>query len=189
MENNCADRYLLLLLPRSVFLFTGIKKNAPAPVNPSLEFYIVAISMLILGTIRGFQINDFSNFFGKWIPYSLLSAFLILTYLMLTGIRVDCRVEALAPWPFIPALLFSTLSILALAGWENMPQRDRKLRLLLLSFSVVVTIAYTGSRGVAVGQVVVFLVLMIAGVYPKLRGQVPSWRAILLAGLPELACH
>lgn len=166
----------------TLMFFTGLEENSSLPVNPSLEFYLVAISMLLIGSVRGLQILNMDAFFRTSIPTCLLIAFVILSYLMFAGIRTDCRVEALAPWPFIPALIFSTISLLSLAGWEQMTRRERLTRLALLAFSIVVTTAYTGSRGVAVGLLVAFFVLFVSGLSSKLRGRVPRWHDVLLAG-------
>lgn len=39
-------------------LFTGLEPSDPRPVNPSLEFYLIAIAMLGVGLVRGLQIRS-----------------------------------------------------------------------------------------------------------------------------------
>lgn len=156
-----------------LFFFTGLEASDPRPVNPSLESYSIAIAMLAVGLLRGLQIRNLASLFRKLMPWLLLSCFAVLTYMMFAGIRDACRVRGLAPWPFIPALLFSTLTFICLVGWERLVERERWLRVGLLALSIVVSTTYTGSRGVAVAQVGVFGLLMLLGLIPSLRTSTP----------------
>ncbi|MDH4414480.1 MAG: O-antigen ligase family protein [Rhizobium sp.] len=159
----------------ALFLFTGLDASDPRPVNPSLESYAVAIAMLAVGLVRGLQIQNLASLYRRLMPFLLIACFFVLSYMMFAGIREACRVRGLAPWPFIPALLFSTLTLICLVGWERLAVRERWLRVGLIAFSIVVSTTYTGSRGVAVAQVGVFCFLLVLGLLPSLRNRVPHW--------------
>ena len=175
--------YALLVL----FWFTGLTPSDPRPVNPSLEYYAVAIAMLGVGIVRGLQVRHLAYLFHRLMPLLLGGCFLLLTVLMFAEIRDACRVRGLAPWPFIPALLFSTLALLSLVGWERMNRRERLARIVILALSVVVSTTYTGSRGVAVAQVFVFSLFCLLNFLPSLQGKIPSCSQLLSAGFSGLA--
>lgn len=156
-----------------LFFFTGLEPSDPRPVNPSLESYSVAVAMLAVGLVRSLQIRNLASQFRKLMPWVLVACFAVLSYLMFAEIREGCRVLGLAPWPFIPALLFSTLAFICLLGWEKLAERERWLRVGLLALSIVVSTTYTGSRGVAVAQVGIFGVLMLLSLLPSLRKSTP----------------
>lgn len=103
--------------------------------------------------------------------------------MMFAGIRDACRVRGLAPWPFIPALLFSTLSLITLVGWLRLQTSQRWLRVSLLALSVVISTTYTGSRGVAVAQAGVFCFLLLLGLLPSLRNAIPRWYHLITAAV------
>ncbi len=168
------------------FLFTGLEPSDPRPVNPSLEFYLIAIAMLGVGLVRGLQIRDLASLFRRLMPWLLVACFVVLSVLMFAGIRDECRVRGLAPWPFIPALLFSTLTFVCLVGWERLTKREQWLRVGLLSLSIVVSTTYTGARGVAVAQVGVFGVLMLFGVLPSFNKSMPRWFHLVAAAIAGL---
>jgi hypothetical protein len=169
--------YCLLAL----FFFTGLEASDPRPVNPSLESYAIAIAMLVVGLVRGLQIRNLALLFQRVMPWLLIACFLVLSYMMFAGIRDACRVRGLAPWPFIPALLFSTLTFICLVGWEKLTGSERWLRVTLMAFSIVISTTYTGSRGVALAQVGVFGVFLILGFLPSLKSRIPSWYHLGLA--------
>jgi hypothetical protein len=158
-----------------LFFFTGLEASDPRPVNPSLESYSIAIAMLAVGLVRSLQIRDLASQFRKLMPWLLVACFAVLSYLMFAEIREGCRVLGLAPWPFIPALLFSTLAFICLLGWEKLAERERWLRVGLLALSIVVSTTYTGSRGVALAQAGVFGVLMLVSLFPSLSRSLPRW--------------
>lgn len=158
-----------------LFFFTGLEASDPRPVNPSLESYSIAIAMLAVGLVRGLQIRNLASLFRRLMPWLLVACFAVLSYMMLAGIRDACRVRGLAPWPFVPALLFSTLTFICLVGWERLAERERWLRVGLLALSIVVSTTYTGSRGVAVAQVGVIGVLLVLSFLPTLSKGIPRW--------------
>ncbi|MBX9469923.1 MAG: O-antigen ligase family protein [Rhizobium sp.] len=164
-----------------LFFFTGLEATYPRPVNPSLESYSIAIAMLAVGLLRSLQIRNLASLFRRLMPWLLVACFAVLSYMMFAGIREACRVRGLAPWPFIPALLFSTLTFICLVGWERLAERERWLRVALLALSIVVSTTYTGSRGVAVAQVGVFGVLMLLSFLPSLSKSVPRWYQLISA--------
>lgn len=163
------------------FFFTGLGPNEVRPVNPSLELYAVAIAMLAVGVVRGLQVQQLSHKFQSVVPWALLISFAVLSAYMFLGIREGCRIRAEAAWPFIPALLFATLSFLSLVGWQGLPASARNLRLLLLSFSVVVSVSYTGSRGIAVAEFATLLIFLGLNLNRKLRGSIPGWQSLMSA--------
>lgn len=165
----------------ALFFFTGLEVSDPRPVNPSLESYAIAIAMLVVGLVRGLQIRNLALLFRRVMPWLLIACFLVLSYMMFAGIRDACRVRGLAPWPFIPALLFSTLTFICLVGWEKLTGAERWLRVALMALSIVVSTTYTGSRGVALAQVGVFGVFLILGFLPSLKDRIPSWYHLGLA--------
>lgn len=164
-----------------LFFFTGLDPSDPRPVNPSFESYSVAIAMLAVGLLRSLQIRNLASQFRKLMPWLLVGCFVVLSYMMFAGIRDYCRVRGLAPWPFIPALLFSTLTFICLVGWEKLGDRERWLRIGLLALSIVVSTTYTGSRGVAVAQVGVFGLLLLLSFLPSFANSLPRWYHLLSA--------
>ncbi|WP_377278893.1 O-antigen ligase family protein [Rhizobium sp. R86522] len=164
-----------------LFFFTGLEASDPRPVNPSLESYSIAIAMLAVGLVRSLQIKDLASKFRRLMPWLLVACFAVLSYMMFAGIRDACRVRGLAPWPFIPALLFSTLTFICLVGWERLGNRERWLRVGLLALSIIVSTTYTGSRGVAVAQVGVFGLLMLLSLLPSLRESTPRFYQLATA--------
>lgn len=165
----------------ALFFFTGLEASDPRPVNPSLEFYAIAIAMLAVGLVRGLQVRNLGSLFRRLMPWLLVACFLVLSYMMFAGIRDACRVRGFAPWPFIPALLFSTLAFICLVGWERLAASERWLRVALMALSIVVSTTYTGSRGVAVAQIGVFGFLLILGLLPSLRGRIPRFHHLAVA--------
>ncbi|MCZ8178062.1 MAG: O-antigen ligase family protein [Rhizobium sp.] len=166
-----------------LFFFTGLEASDPRPVNPSLESYSIAIAMLAVGLVRSLQIKDLASLFRRLMPWLLVACFAVLSYMMFAGIRDACRVRGLAPWPFIPALLFSTLTFICLVGWEKLGNRERWLRVGLLALSIIVSTTYTGSRGVAVAQVGIFGVLMLLSLLPSLRESTPRFFHLATAAI------
>lgn len=164
-----------------LFFFTGLEPSVPRPVNPSLESYSVAIAMLAVGLVRSLQIRSLATLFRRLMPWLLVACFAVLSYLMFAGIRDNCRVRGLAPWPFIPALLFSTLTFICLVGWEKLAVRERWFRVGLLALSIVVSTTYTGSRGVALAQVGVLGMLMLLSALPSFNKSLPRWYHIISA--------
>lgn len=164
-----------------LFFFTGLEPSDPRPVNPSLESYSIAIAMLAVGLMRSLQIRSLASLFRRLMPWLLVACFAVLSYMMFDGIREGCRVTGLAPWPFIPALLFSTLTFICLVGWERLAERERWLRVGLLALSIVVSTTYTGSRGVAVAQVGVLAVLMLLSFLPSSIKSLPRWYHLISA--------
>ncbi|MBB5045190.1 O-antigen ligase family protein [Shinella fusca] len=169
------------------FFFTGLEEGARRPVNPSLELYLIGIGMLAIGLVRGLQVRKLALLFRRLGPWLLVACFLLLTYLMFAEIREGCRVRGLAPWPFIPALLFSTLALLSLVGWARFSSNERWMRLIILAFSVVVSTTYTGSRGVSLAVFGVFGLLFVLSLLPSLKNRVPHWYHIALAAVSGVA--
>lgn len=167
----------------ALFFFTGLEASDPRPVNPSLESYSIAIAMLAVGLVRSLQIEDLASKFRRLMPWLLVACFAVLSYMMFAGIRDACRVRGLAAWPFIPALLFSTLTFICLVGWEKLGNRERWLRVGLLALGIVVSTTYTGSRGVAVAQVGIFGVLMLLSFLPSLREGTPRFYHLATAAI------
>lgn len=164
-----------------LFFFTGLQTSDPRPVNPSLESYSIAIAMLAVGLLRSLEIRDLAALFRRLMPWLLVACFAVLSYMMFAGIRDACRVRGLAPWPFIPALLFSTLTFVCLVGWERVTKREQWLRVGLLALSIVVSTTYTGSRGIVVAQLGVLCILLLLALVPSFKDKVPSWHHLLSA--------
>jgi O-antigen ligase len=162
--------FCLLLL----YAYPGLPPGQPLPKNPDLELYAVAVALLAVGFLRGQQIKTASVRFHTIVPLSLLAAFAVLSSYMFLGTD-GCRVKVAASWPFIPAIIFATLTFLLLLSWEQKTKPQRYSRLLLIALSIVVTIAYTGSRGVAIGQSAVLATLILL-----------RWGQQFRSGLPKL---
>jgi hypothetical protein len=183
-----AAGYFALCLLLLVF-YPGLEPGEKPPRNPDLELYIVAVAMLAIGFLRGQQIKNLYVRFQAIAPWSLAAAFAVLSGYMFLGIRDDCRVRAEAAWPFIPAIIFTTLTFLLLLGWEGLSRRARFLRLALLSLSVVVVLGYTGSRGVAVAQFGVFAAFILLRLSRKFRAALPTAIELLAsAAIGALLC-
>lgn len=165
----------------SFIFFTGLVPSDKRPVNPSYEFYIVAILMLLIGIVRGLQVQNLSKLVRYVIPAALLIAFIVLSALMFFEVRDDCRVRGAASWPFIPALLFTSLTLLSYVGWSTFSVFEKRFRLALLACSIVVVYAYTASRGVAVGQVVAISLLLCMGTFSRFSHTLPRWHQIVSA--------
>lgn len=161
--------FCLLLM----YVYPGLEPGQEPPNNPDLELYAVAVALLAVGFLRGQQIDRISDRFQTIVPMSLLGAFAVLSFYMFLGID-GCRVKVAAAWPFIPALLFATLTFLLLLRWEEKTRSQQYLRLLLIALSIVVTVAYTGSRGVAVGQCTVMATIVILRCFRRFRHGLPK---------------
>ncbi|MBB5041092.1 O-antigen ligase family protein [Shinella fusca] len=168
--------FCLLLL----YAYPGLQPDQEPPNNPNLELYTVAIALLAAGFLRGQQIKNISARFQTIVPLSLLAAFAVLSTYMFLGID-GCRVKVAASWPFIPAIIFATLTFLLLLGWEGRTVPQRYFRLLLISLSIVVTLAYTGSRGIAIGQFAVLAALALLRCVVKYRSGLPKLRELAAA--------
>lgn len=173
------------------FFFTGLTPGEKHPVNPDLELYGIAIALLVAGTLRGLLTEQISRLFLQITPWALLASFAVLATLFLIGLRDGCqRVQGFAAWPFIPALIFSTLSFLTLLGWPDKDRNARFFCLTLLSLSVVVVVSLTASRGNAVALFATFGAFLLLSVLPRFKGSLPSWKqlgaacaiGVLLAG-------
>ncbi len=175
--------YVLL----TYFFFTGLQPGETKPVNPDLELYGVAIAMLLVGLLRGLEVESLRKKFDTAVPWTLLASFVVLTVMMFMGYRESCRVQAGAAWPFIPALLFGTLTFLSFLGWTRYTSHERRFRLLLNAFAIVVVVAYTASRGVAVAQFGVLALFALLSLAPQLRGRLPGFRQLLLSSMVGLA--
>jgi hypothetical protein len=127
-----------------------------------------------------------------WLPASLAVTFLVLSIYAFLDVTGDGRVQAETPWPFIPALLFATWSLLSIMGWAKLSQREKVIRLCLISLSILVVNGYTGSRGVGVAQLVVLFVFLAAGISKRYKGSLPAGREIsgaILLGFLLFGCH
>ena len=172
----------------ALFLFPGLPPDAPRPANPDLELYLVALLLCAIGVLRASQISSISHKMQTYLPWLLIVVFLVLTTVMLSG-EQGCRITALTRLPFIPALVFATLSFLTLLGWSDRQPWERVLRLSLLAMSVVVAAGYTGSRGISLAIGIVLLVLALLAILPRFRTGLPSSAAILMAlGVGLLGC-
>lgn len=165
------------------YLFTGLAPGEKLPVNPDLELYGVGIAMLLVGMVRSLQIDGLRRIFDVAVPWTLLAAFVVLTALLYLGYREDCRVQGGAAWPFIPALLFGTLTFLSLVGWRGFSKRQSNVRLLLNTLAIVVVVALTASRGIAVAQAGVLAILFVMSLIPRFRGAVPGWSQLLVSSV------
>jgi len=165
------------------FFFTGLRPDEPRPANPDLELYLVAIAMLALGTSRGLSVSSLSRQFQSIVPWALLVSFLVLSGYMFLGIRDGCRVKAEAGWPFIPALIFATLTFLTLLEWAHLTANARRLRYALLTCSIIVTIAYTNSRGIGIAQAVCLGGLAVLSLTGCFRDHLPNWRGLVATAI------
>ncbi len=168
--------FCLLLL----YAYPGLQPGEEPPNNPNFELYIVAIALLAVGFLRGQQIRNVSARFQTVVPLSLLAAFTVLTGYMFLGID-GCRVKVAASWPFIPAIIFVTLTFLLLLGWEERAKQQRHIRLLLIALSIVVALAYTGSRGIVVGQFAVFATIVLLRRMRQFRSGLPTVKELSAA--------
>lgn len=162
--------YSLLLF----YAYPGLQPGAEPPGNPDLELYMVAIALLAVGFLRGQQIKNLNVRFQAIAPWSLLASFGVLSGYMFLGIHEGCRVKAEAAWPFIPAIIFTTLTFLLLPGWGTLSKRARFLRLVLIALSIVVVFGYTGARGVAVGQFGTLVAFALLRLSRKFRAGLPT---------------
>lgn len=164
----------------ALFFFTGLEPGAERPINPSFELYATAVVMLMIGLLRSLQISNLAHKTTQVLPIALLISFGVLTAYLAFDPASGCRVTAEAAWPFIPALLFGTLSLLALLQWHTLSTVQRYLRLLVLSLSVLVAVSYTGSRGVAVAMLVSLIVLFGFSLLPRFKRRLPSFMQLSL---------
>lgn len=156
------------------YIYPGLQPGEKPPGNPDGELYAVAIALIAAGFLRGLQIRNLNVRFQTIAPWSLLASFAVLSGYMFLGVHVGCRVQGEASWPFIPAVIFTTLTFLTLLGWERMTRRERLLRLILIALSIVVVLGYTGARGVAVGQFGVLLAFALLRLFRRLRSGLPT---------------
>lgn len=170
-----------------LYFFPGLTPGERKPINPGLELYLVAIAMLAVGLLRGLEVRNLQHVFHFVVPWALCASFIVLTALMFLGYRSDCRVFAGASWPFIPAIVFSTLSFLTYLGWRDHSARERNFRLLLNALSIVVVTSFTGSRGIGIAQFGVLSIFLVLGLLPRFAGALPSWRQIAVSTLGGIA--
>jgi len=169
-----------------LYAYPGLPPGEKPPGNPNLELYAVALALLAVGFLRGQQIRHISRLFHAVVPPSLLAAFAVLSAYMFLGID-RCRVRVEAAWPFIPAVIFATLTFLLLLGWATRPRWQRYMRLVFVALSIVVSLAYTGSRGVAVGQFAVLAGFMLLQGLPKFRSGLPTFKEFSISIAAGLA--
>lgn len=173
--------------------YHGIPRDVQPPPNPSWELYLVAILMLLIGFVRGADIDDLRNKLKTAIAPSLYISFLVLTIYAILDVTGDGRVQAEAAWPFIPALLFSMWTFIGLVGWPQLSASQRFLRLGLISLSIVVVHGYTGSRGVGLAHSVVLLLILLRSIFLREdRGRLPkpiALGAAVVAGLILFTVH
>jgi O-antigen ligase len=163
-----------------LYAYPGLPPGREPPNNPDFELFAAAIAFLIIGLLRALQIKNIYARFQIVVPLSLLFSFAVLSGYMFIGID-GCRVKVAAAWPFIPAIIFSTLTFLLLLGWERSSKSQRYLRLLLIALSIVVVLAYTGSRGIAVGQFVVFASIGLLRCLRQFKAGLPTLRELFTA--------
>lgn len=161
-----------------LYLYPGIDTSVARPGNPGIELYAVAIGMFVLGFLRSLQINELYSRFNLVAPWALICSFFVLSSYFALGLD-SCRVKVAAPWPFIPALIFTTLTFLLLIGWERRTKSQRYFRLFLVSLSIVVVLAYTASRGVAVGQFAVLASFISLRFVRRFRNGLPTFCEIV----------
>ncbi len=174
-------------------IYPGIPRDLQPPPNPSWELYLVAILMLLIGFIRGADIDDLRIKLTTAIAPSLYISFIVLTIYAILDVTGDGRVQAAAAWPFIPALLFSMWAFIGLAGWAHLSASQRLLRLGLISLSIVVVHGYTGSRGVGLAHSVVLLLLFFMSIFAgEARRRLPNPTALgaaVVIGLILFTAH
>ena len=168
------------------FFFTGLAPAEARPVNPDLELYGVAIAMLCVGLLRGLEVDELRSKFDAATPWTLVVAFLVLGEMMFSGYRDGCRVQAAAAWPFIPALIFGTLTFLSFMGWRRFSRRQRNFRLILNSLAIVVVVAFTASRGIALAQAGVLATLALASLVRRFRPDLPKFGELVTSGVAGL---
>lgn len=161
------------------YVYPGLPAGEQPPKNPDIELYAVALAMLSVGFVRGLQIRNLAARFHAIVPWALVASFIVLSGYMFLGVHDGCRVRAEASWPFIPALIFTTLTFLLFLGWKELSKPARVLRLVLVALSIVVVFGYTGSRGVAVGQVGTLVAFALLRLSPKLRSGLPTVTGLL----------
>lgn len=163
------------------FFYTGLQPGERRPINPDLELYGIALLMLAVGCLRGLQIDNLNAKFRRIVPHALSASFVVLSALMFLGYTDSCRVYAAAAWPFVPAVIFTTLTFLCLTDWPELTAWERRYRVGLVAADIVVVVLYTGSRGVAAAQATVLLVLLLSSFFGPFRGKLPNWRELMTA--------
>lgn len=164
------------------FFFTGLEPGGKHPANPDLELYGIAIALLTVGTVRGLLTSKLSLLFQQIIPWAMLGSFVVLATLFLLNLGGECqRVQGFAAWPFIPALIFSTLSLLTMLKWRNKDRRQRLVCLGLLSLNVIVVVTLTASRGNALALFAAFGAIFLMTLVPRFKASLPSWKQLASA--------
>ena len=169
-----------------LYAFTGIPSDGRQPVNPDAELYLLSVAFFAIGLLRSFQIRDIGQMFHNVVPVMLATTFLLLSFYRFSGLSIDCRVYGEANLPFIPALLFSTFSLLLLLDWTSLSRKQQLQRLALLAAAIIVCVGYTGSRGVSVGLGFVLACLCLGGRRPSLRGHLPRPGEVILVSVAGL---
>lgn len=175
-----------------LYFYTGLPSGQTAPPNPSFEFYAVGVLVLVLSTSRGLMMVNASATTKECLPFALLATFLVLTVYAVVDPTGDGRVQAETPWPFVPALLFTTWAFLSLLDWKHLPPKSRLVRLGGLSLSILVVNGYTGSRGIGIAQFSMLFVMGVASLLPRFVGALPKLREIgaaVIVGLALFGVH
>ncbi len=129
------------------------------------KLYPMAITILLVGTLRIYNAVDLFKALRIALPPTTALVFALLTYDMFKSSTDVCRILGLTFLPFTPALFFSSVTILSFVGWSRLNRIERLYRYILVSMSIVVVLAYTGSRGIALafavclGAIILFTLL------------------------------
>jgi len=138
----------------------------------SVEFWTTLILSIILIFSFAFGFRDFPRAYKKFVPGALIVSFIVmlLVYFSFEG----CRQTSFGFLPFFPAITFLTLS-LPLLGFNEKGRGYTPF--VLLAMSVIVTAAFTESRGIFVAQLGVFG--LIAGFFLIRKDWFRMWAIVL----------
>ena len=151
----------------TVQILTVVHPGLPPGVSPTERYFfpdqlhLLGIAIVLIGALRVENSVDLFKAMRIALPPTMLLIFAALTYDMFKSATDPCRVVGLTFMPFTPASFFSSLTLLSFAGWSRLSRAERAIRYALISMSIVVVAAYTGSRGVAMALTVCLAVMLL----------------------------
>ncbi|UWQ95288.1 O-antigen ligase family protein [Rhodobacteraceae bacterium M385] len=127
-----------------------------------LSFWLIAFAVMVLIAASALTMKDVTGSVDRLVPTAAALAFAYLTVDFLTELHGEqCRVAGLSSMVFVPALFASVFALMSFSSWSVASRFGQGLRLGLVAMSIAISFGYTGSRFIALGQMVIFLFLAI----------------------------
>lgn len=176
----------------TVQVLTVVHTGLPPGVSPTGRYFfpdqlhMLGIAIVLVGALRVENSVDLFKAMRIALPPTMMLIFAALSYDMFNSAADNCRIVGLTFMPFTPASFFSSLTLLSFVGWSQFGRAERMIRCALISMSIVVVAAYTGSRGVAMALSICVAVMFLFSLYLRRNSPAPRPIAILASFLVGL---